>query len=211
MGATSPPARKRIQLMVTHMRSAMRRLIVETMRVARVVDVSATGTEKKTGQIAAQKKVHCSANDIAGPQENANVANASASTPKTDSLTVAATIVSFQEVFARMALAPVTVGLASGPTAARRIAGGQEEIAGMGNAPARQLARRVSGLTAVRRIVGQVGSVWRASVSANTKTRIGQIVVRKIASLNKAGSAISLHIFGQPGLFSIVIFEHNFF
>ena len=118
------------------------------------------------------------------------MANASASTPKTDGLTAVAMIVNFQEDFARMENAPAKVALASGLTAARRIVV-QEEIAGVASACAR-MATWASGLTAVRRTVGQVESVWRASVSARSRarraTRIGQTVARRIARLKEAGN-----------------------
>ena len=64
MVATCPLVRRRIQemvLVVNHrqdMRFAMKRLIVEMRGVVRVVAVFATSTEKKSGQIAAQKKSH---------------------------------------------------------------------------------------------------------------------------------------------------------
>ena len=67
---------------------------------------------------------------------------------------------------------------------------GREEIAGMGSAFARRA--RGSGLTAaaaaVRRTVGQVGSVRRASVPARrAQAAIGQTVAQRIARL-KAGN-----------------------
>ena len=64
MVATCPLVRRRIQemvLVVNHrqdMRFAIKRLIVEMRGVVRTVAVFATSTEKKSGQIAAQKKCH---------------------------------------------------------------------------------------------------------------------------------------------------------
>ena len=73
------------------------------------------------------------------------MANVSASTKKTTGPTAVDTIANSQEEFVGrlqvQAGAPAAVGLASGPAAATRIAGGQEEeSAGMGGALAR-LAR----------------------------------------------------------------------
>ena len=57
MVATCPLVRRRIQEMVTnHMRFVTKGSIVEMRGVVRTVAVFATSSEKKSGQIAAQKK-----------------------------------------------------------------------------------------------------------------------------------------------------------